>query len=64
MISHAFVSCGLFLLVGILYKRYHSRIIMYYSGLVLTMPLYATFFYYLLLGNVSLPLTSSLSLKS
>lgn len=59
MISHAFVSCGLFLLVGILYKRYHSRIIMYYSGLVLTMPLYATFFILFTLGNVSLPLTSS-----
>lgn len=59
MISHAFVSCGLFLLIGIIYKRYHSRIIMYYSGLVLTMPLYATFLILFTLGNVSLPLTSS-----
>lgn len=59
MISHAFVSCGLFLLIGIIYKRYHSRIIMYYSGLVLTMPLYATFFILFTLANVSLPLTSS-----
>lgn len=59
MISHAFISCGLFLLIGIIYKRYHSRIIMYYSGLVLTMPLYATFFILFTLGNISLPLTSS-----
>ena len=59
MISHAFVSCGLFLLVGILYKRYHSRIILYYNGLILTMPIYGIMFILLTLGNISLPLTSS-----
>jgi proton-translocating NADH-quinone oxidoreductase chain M len=59
MISHAFVSCGLFLLIGIIYKRYHSRVLLYYSGLVLTMPIYATFFILFTLANVSLPLTSS-----
>ena len=59
MISHAFVSCGLFLLIGIIYKRYHSRVLLYYSGLVLTMPIYATFFLLFTLANVSLPLTSS-----
>lgn len=59
MISHAFVSCGLFLLVGLLYKRYHSRILLYYGGLVLTMPLYSTSMILLTLANLSLPLTSS-----
>jgi len=59
MISHAFVSCGLFLLIGLIYKRYHSRILLYYGGLVLTMPLYATSMIILTLANVSLPLTSS-----
>lgn len=59
MISHAFVSCGLFLLVGILYKRYHSRIILYYNGLILTMPIFGTIFIILTLANISLPLTSS-----
>lgn len=59
MISHAFVSCGLFLLVGILYKRYHSRILLYYNGLILTMPIFGTMFILLTLGNISLPLTSS-----
>lgn len=59
MISHAFVSCGLFLLIGLLYKRYHSRIILYYSGLILTMPIFGTMFILLTLGNISLPLTSS-----
>ena len=59
MVSHAFVSCGLFLLIGILYKRYHSRILLYYSGLVLTMPIYGTLFIILTLANLSLPFTSS-----
>lgn len=59
MVSHAFVSCGLFLLIGLLYKRYHSRIILYYSGLILTMPIFGTMFILLTLGNISLPLTSS-----
>ena len=59
MVSHAFVSCGLFFLIGLLYKRYHSRIILYYSGLILTMPLFGTIFLLLTLGNISLPLTSS-----
>lgn len=59
MISHAFVSCGLFLLVGILYKRYHSRVLLYYNGLILTMPVFGTMFIILTLANISLPLTSS-----
>lgn len=59
MVSHAFVSCGLFLLIGLLYKRYHTRIILYFSGLILTMPIFGTSFILLTLGNISLPLTSS-----
>lgn len=59
MVSHALVSCGLFNLIGIIYKRYHSRIIIYYSGLVLTMPIFATLFILFTLANLSLPLTSS-----
>lgn len=59
MFSHAFVSSALFLLIGILYKRYHTRIIYYYKGLVLTMPLFASFFLFFSLANISLPFTSS-----
>lgn len=59
MFTHAFVSSALFLLIGILYKRYHSRIIYYYKGLVLTMPLFASFFLFFSLANISLPFTSS-----
>lgn len=59
MFSHAFVSSALFLLIGILYKRYHTRSIYYYKGLVLTMPLFSFFFFFFSLANISLPLTSS-----
>ena len=40
-ISHGFVSGALFLLVGVLYDRYHSRLLIYYGGLAATMPIYA-----------------------
>lgn len=59
MFSHAFVSSSLFLLIGILYKRYHSRILFYYKGLVLTMPIFSSFFLFFSLANISLPFTSS-----
>ena len=42
-VNHGFVSGGLFLLVGILYDRYHSRLLYYYSGLVHVMPIYSFF---------------------
>jgi NADH:ubiquinone oxidoreductase subunit 4 (subunit M) len=45
MISHGIVSGALFLCIGILYERHHTRLIKYYSGLVITMPLYACFFF-------------------
>ncbi|OXE37033.1 MAG: hypothetical protein CGW95_04055 [Phenylobacterium zucineum] len=47
-ISHGFVSGGMFLLVGILYDRYHSRLLYYYGGLVHVMPIFSSFFYFLL----------------
>ena len=43
-ISHGFVSGGMFLLIGILYDRYHSRFLYYYGGLVHMMPIYSLFF--------------------
>lgn len=43
-VSHGFVSGGMFLLIGILYDRYHSRFLYYYGGLVHMMPIYAIFF--------------------
>lgn len=58
-ISHGFVSSAMFLLIGILYTRYHSRFLFYYGGLVHMMPLYAVFFLLFTLANIALPLTSS-----
>ena len=58
-ISHGFVSGGMFLLVGVLYDRYHSRLLYYYGGLVHTMPLYAIMLLVFTLANIALPGTSS-----
>jgi len=58
-ISHGFVSSALFLLIGIIYERYHKRSLQYYSGLVVRMPLYITFFMFFSLANMAFPLTSS-----
>jgi NADH-quinone oxidoreductase subunit M len=58
-ISHGFVASGLFFLVGILYDRYHSRSLYYYSGLAHVMPLYSILFLLLTLSNIALPGTSS-----
>lgn len=58
-ISHGFVASALFLLIGILYDRYHSRFLYYYSGLVHMMPVYSTFFLLFTLANIALPGSSS-----
>lgn len=57
MLGHGIVSVGLFFLVGVLYNRYKTKIIFYYSGLVQLMPLYAVALFMLILGNISMPLT-------
>lgn len=58
-ISHGFVSGGMFLLIGVLYDRYHSRFLYYYGGLVHMMPIYSIFFLIFTLANIALPGTSS-----
>eukprot|EP00605_Chrysophyceae_sp_TOSAG23-4_P002632 GSChrysophyteH1.ASY1.ANO1.2908.1 assembled CDS len=58
-ISHGFVSGAMFLLVGILYDRYHSRFLYYYGGLVHMMPVYAVFLLIFTMANIALPGTSS-----
>ena len=50
---------ALFLIVGILYERYHTRLIKYYSGLVQTMPVFVVIFLLFTLANIALPTTSS-----
>jgi NADH-quinone oxidoreductase subunit M len=58
MISHGFISGALFLCVGVIYDRMHTREIAAYGGLVQRMPLYATVFMLFTMGNVGLPGTS------
>ncbi|CTQ33587.1 NADH-quinone oxidoreductase subunit M [Jannaschia rubra] len=58
MISHGFVSGALFLLVGVIYDRMHTREISAYGGLVNRMPAYALVFMFFTMANVGLPGTS------
>lgn len=58
MISHGFVSAALFLCVGVLYDRMHSRLIQDYQGIVNPMPTFAAFFILFVMANVGLPGTS------
>jgi NADH-quinone oxidoreductase subunit M len=58
MISHGLVSGALFLCVGVVYDRMHTREIAAYGGLVKTMPLYAFVFMVFTMANVGLPGTS------
>ncbi len=58
MISHGFVSGALFLCVGVLYDRLHSRMISDYGGIANTMPWFATFAVLFFMANSGLPGTS------
>ncbi|AOZ69753.1 NADH-quinone oxidoreductase subunit M [Rhodobacter xanthinilyticus] len=58
MISHGFVSGALFLAVGVIYDRMHTREIDAYGGLVTRMPAYALVFMFFTMANVGLPGTS------
>jgi NADH-quinone oxidoreductase subunit M len=58
MISHGFVSGAMFLCVGVVYDRMHSRMIADYGGVINTMPKYAAFFMLFAMANAGLPATS------
>lgn len=58
MISHAFSSGAMFLGVGVLYERLHTRLIKDYGGVAHTMPVFAAFFMLFALSNVGLPGTA------
>ena len=58
MISHGLVSAALFLCVGVVYERHHTRLIDKYGGLVQIMPKYAIVFMVFTLGAIGLPGTS------
>ncbi|MGA7180795.1 MAG: NADH-quinone oxidoreductase subunit M [Thiobacillaceae bacterium] len=58
MLSHGFVSGALFLCIGVMYDRLHSRQIKDYGGLVNVMPMFAAFFMLFAMANSGLPATS------
>ncbi len=56
MVAHGIVSSALFICIGALYDRYKTKNLMYYSGLVIHMPLFTTIFFLLTLANSGFPL--------
>ena len=58
-LSHGFVASALFLVIGVVYDRYRTRIVQYYGGLASVMPLYITVFLFFTMANISFPGTSS-----
>ncbi|MFY9328702.1 MAG: NADH-quinone oxidoreductase subunit M [Georgfuchsia sp.] len=58
MISHGFISAAMFLCVGVMYDRMHSRMIADYGGVVNTMPKFAALFLFFSMANCGLPATS------
>ena len=58
MVSHGLVAAGLFLLVGMIYERCHTRDLAAYGGLARLLPVYSVFFMIFTLASVGLPTTS------
>jgi NADH:ubiquinone oxidoreductase subunit 4 (subunit M) len=58
-LSHGFVASALFLIIGVVYDRYRTRIVQYYGGLATVMPLYSSIFLFFTMANISFPGTSS-----
>ena len=56
-IGHGLVSSALFIIVTYLYDRHHSRLVKYYRGMVITMPIYTIMFLIFTLGNIAVPLS-------
>ena len=56
-IGHGLVSSALFIIVTVLYDRHHSRLVKYYRGMAITMPLFATMFLLFTMANIAVPLS-------
>jgi len=59
ILAHGIVSPALFILVGILYDKYHTRLLKYYKGMVHVIPVYSVIFFIFTLGNIATPLTAN-----
>ena len=58
-LSHGFVASALFLIIGVVYDRHHTRMVKYYGGLAHVMPVYIFIFLFFTMANIGLPGTSS-----
>jgi len=58
LLSHGFISAGLFFCAGILYSRYKTKLIHYFSSFASVMPIFSLFFSLFVFGNIGLPSTS------
>lgn len=56
-LAHGIVSSALFIVVTLLYDRFHTRLVKYYRGITITMPLFSIFFLLFTLANIGTPLT-------
>lgn len=57
MIGHGVISSTLFFLIGMIYQRYHTKLLYHYSGISYTMPFYYFFFFIFMFSNISFPMT-------
>jgi len=55
MMGHGLISAGLFFAIGVLYDRYHTRLLFYYGGLTVVMPMYSFFLLFLSFANIGFP---------
>lgn len=55
MVAHGIVSAGMFFMVGVLYDKYHTRLLDYYGGLIQVMPIFSVYLLLLCLANLGLP---------
>ena len=58
-LSHGFIASGLFLIIGVVYDRFKTRIVQYYGGLATVMPLFVCLFLFFSMANIGFPGTSS-----
>ena len=58
-LSHGFIASGLFLIIGVIYDRFRTRVIYYLGGLTAVMPLFSIYFLFFSLANIGFPGTSS-----
>jgi NADH-quinone oxidoreductase subunit M len=59
MLSHGLVSAGLFFCIGSLYERFHTKLILYYTGMSKIIPLNMFFLFFFIQGNIAFPGTWS-----